>query len=454
MKKRKKTIVEENKTSLSKKIGKYAVIVVLYIALVSTLAFIMSTISLIVNADSINDTPDYQYMKTSYYNWDSITWRDTNRNNYVTGSNDTFSTEETWSDYYQISRDVETGGDVPTDLTGYTVSVPSGWNFNQGNEFDVEFSYLGNTYYFIMLGYVVETAPGDMFEIYYEGLGKLAFLVTQSIDSARDFINLKSSSAFTISFVGGTDVNNQNLIDFFVNNGATFTLTNSVSALATETEYYTIQRNLVYNSGLSTIDTFVFDSTLISDLKFESIVFEKDNFFLRVGDLNKVGSPQISASILNGGYDISFDIVGWVKKEDGTTQNISVNTDTREGVLGYQYLFPSKQELFGNVETITNDNMMYIESLRVLVEFPNNYVGNLSYRYGVDSLELNNIKYGGALNNWVNSSIGINMGDILLDNVNAFLQFEILPNFTLFNLFVLIVAIPLLIWILKLILGG
>lgn len=450
MKKRKKTIVEENKGSLSKKIGKYAVIVVLYIALVSTLAFIMSTISLIVNADSINDTPDYQYMKTSYYNWDNITWRDTNGNNYVTGSNDTFSTDETWSDYYQITRN-NVINDVPTSLLGYIINVPSNWTANSSyGLFNLIGSYetfgpisnsqFSNSFY----------GDSDNFGIGYMGIGGNFYASSNSLgflyDSSKTNTYNQISYPFRLYVTGGQDVANTDLIDWFVDVGAEFILI--------ETENYTIQRNLVYNSGLSTIDTFVYDSTLISDLKFESIVFEKDNFFLRVGDLNKVGSPQISASVLNGGYDISFDIVGLVKKQDGSTQNISVNTDTREGVLGYQYLFPSKQELFGNVETITNNDMMYIQSYRVVVEFSNSYVDNLSYRYGVDSLELNEINYGGAFNNWINSSIGLNMGDILLDNVNAFLQFEILPNFTLFNLFVLIVAIPLLIWILKLILGG
>lgn len=47
-----------------------------------------------------------------------------------------------------------------------------------------------------------------------------------------------------------------------------------------------------------------------------------------------------------------------------------------------------------------------------------------------------------------------NFGTILLEGANNFLSFQLLPNFTLFNILTILVTIPLLVWILKLFLGG
>lgn len=428
---------------MSKKIGKYAVIVVLYIALVSTLAFIIGTINLIVNADSINTEPNYEYMNVSHYNWDNIIWR-TSDDTIVTGSNDTRSTLESWSDYYFVEEEREE--ETPTNTfnvdrngTIYTFTIPTAY---EGLSFSSIISNEGGKWY-----------ADDGSGIYY------LYIVDGQVAITGSYVlRVPNGSTYATPsmtpIVGATYLTVVYSPDIYSPKDDNIMTLSNIIPLATETISYSIKRNITYNTDLSTLDTLVYDSTLVTDLKFTSIAFEKNNFFLKVGDLNKVGSPQISASVLNGGYNISFDISGYVKSNNGETRNISIVTDKREDVLGYQYLLPSKLELFGNVESIDNDSMMYIENIRVLVEFPNNYANELKYRYGVDSIEYNSLNYDNALSNWVNSSLGINMGDILLDNVNAFLQFEILPNFTLFNLFVLIVAIPLLIWILKLILGG
>lgn len=51
-------------------------------------------------------------------------------------------------------------------------------------------------------------------------------------------------------------------------------------------------------------------------------------------------------------------------------------------------------------------------------------------------------------------NLEFNMGQWLLDSISAFMSFELLPGFSLLTLFSLIVAIPLLLWILKMFVGG
>lgn len=401
-------------------------------------------VNCVVNADSVNDTPDYQYMKTSYYNWDNITWY-TEENTYVTGSNDTFSTETEFVDYYSIN--VNDSPSIPTDLSGYSITI--------SNAFDISSVY-GEI--FEIFGYVNDTDVGFFdyvtFDYSYSPLGGINFLNDLEFHLYTIGAYASDLTYYTFTFVDGVDTTNQILIQWLVDNGATFEKPQNTREILSSDYTFLIERNNVYNDSLSDVDLFVYDSVFNTDLIFNSIVFEKNNFFMKVVDLNSLNVPMISASVLTGGYDITFEVNGFVRDVNGDVRDLSIVTDTRIDVLGYQTLYPTFQELFGNVSSINNDCMMYISNIRVLVEFPNNYVNNLSYRYSVSSIESNNIKYGGAFNSWVNSSINANLGSSLVDNINTFLQIEILPGLSFFGILLLAVAVPLLIWILKIFFGG
>ena len=111
------------------------------------------------------------------------------------------------------------GANVPTDLTGYTISVPSGWSANSGyGDFDIYCSFNNDS---IKLSY---------FSIGYRGEfdGRNFSLIPNSNTicihtNYPPFDNLSNGNAFTVLFGEGQDSNDSDLIQWFVDNGATFT---------------------------------------------------------------------------------------------------------------------------------------------------------------------------------------------------------------------------------------
>lgn len=110
-----------------------------------------------------------------------------------------------------------------TDLTGYTVTVPSGWTANAGyGRFDVvgtayDTSELNPSPYFI-----------DGFNIGYTwgGDGDSFWVVSDSdviCDNNVLYFNIYFNDSFEITFTGGNDVTSPDLIQWFYDNNATFT---------------------------------------------------------------------------------------------------------------------------------------------------------------------------------------------------------------------------------------
>ena len=102
---------------------------------------------------------------------------------------------------------------IPTDLTGYTVTVPSGWSVtSRYGLFILSYEFNGIETYdgYLYLGYNIIPGDGPTGAPNYIYLGRS--LLTP-IDS------------FSVTFYNGQDVTNQDLIQWFVDNGATFTKT-------------------------------------------------------------------------------------------------------------------------------------------------------------------------------------------------------------------------------------
>lgn len=148
---------------------------------------------------------------------------------------------------------VETPTDVPTDLIGYTVTVPSGWSASSG--YGV----------FVLLG----TMNGDSnkfftrFCIGYSSsfdLSPEGGIVTTAINNfvstydasdlgGSSISNLENSSfSFVVSF--GSDSTNQLLIQWLVDNNATFTLTTNTQNLSTLSNVVTLSFNDFSNEEL------------------------------------------------------------------------------------------------------------------------------------------------------------------------------------------------------------
>lgn len=101
---------------------------------------------------------------------------------------------------------------VPTDLAGYKVTVPAGWTASAGyGQFLID-GESSNSGFFSSI-YIGCYFDGDRFT--FPGrANSVAFY------SSLEVFN--SSESFTITITGGTDATNQTLIQWFVDNNATF----------------------------------------------------------------------------------------------------------------------------------------------------------------------------------------------------------------------------------------
>ena len=107
------------------------------------------------------------------------------------------------------------GANVPTDLTGYTISVPSGWSANSGfGKFDIQSSVDSKEYTSIQIGYTFN--PGD-------GSFSNSNFVSFVHDYTEHNVTYQNHEALSFTISGGMHVTNQDLIQWFVDNGATFT---------------------------------------------------------------------------------------------------------------------------------------------------------------------------------------------------------------------------------------
>lgn len=377
------------------------------------------SINAIVNADSIYESSDYEDI--SHYNWDNIIWTDSQYNKYITGSNDTNSLVNNFSDSYVCDFD---SGLIGATWTGsYSTAVTINGYY--------DLIFISNNEMF----YGIE---------FYSAAAVILYRRDGGESPIYAFEEGWNESYRTIRIVGGSDVNNSTLIDWFNRYG-------SFSDGGNSNDFY-VSRDISLNSNLSNDNYKVFDCGVITDLYFTEIIFEKSDFFLKVGDLNSIISPMVYFTTIGGGYNISYDIEGYVNLKSGSFDYIRGVTTSKEDLLGWNYLLPSKTDLFGTTNTIDNDSLMYIKNIRVGVTL-RGYV-DFYYRYGVSDILTYEDNYGNAIEDWVNKTGVSSLGNSLLSSVNGFLAFEIVPGLTLMNILVLLVVVPLLIWILRLFLGG
>lgn len=407
--------------------------------------------NLFVNADSLLTTDNYS--KMSYFNWDSITIS-TDRggesstgyyptNSIVFGSNDT-NGQDIFNDFMMSSYDIESeDNEVPTDLTNYIVTVPSGWTASAGfGLFQLYFELNGFSYTEFNIG----------FDSVYQPTSDYIFCYNDN--SNREF-DLYNGESFSIHIDGGFGVTNPDLIQWFVDNNAQFLSLNSVSSYAIETIDYSIIRNVVKNETLSTTTHKCYDVELSSNVPIYQIIFEKNDFYIYSDDIRNGNIPYIFLTLLNQGYNISYTYdVSFLNNNNNLVSGY--REYNAENLLNYQPLIPNLNDLLIAEIDSEENNLFYVKNLKVFVSAPNLNTSftTWKYRYFVESESYFNEYYDGAKFTFANIESVSNLGDSLLQSVNAFMSFELVQGFSLMNILTLLVCIPLLVWILKMFLGG
>lgn len=207
---------------------------------------------------------------------------------------------------------------------------------------------------------------------------------------------------------------------------------------------------------------------------FDTIEWYKEDFFLLKRDCGTGNSqyglfPQISLEDVNGNnLIINYFVEARIHYiQNGELQDRQVNFSGQTQQTPYDFEIRFMPGDFG-LSNVTSDNtIIHFDYFKMTFGCPVNYA-RFSYGYtliapGGDTAT--DDLYGDITNTFLEQVASLSSGggpggtifDVgasMLTSVNSFFQFELLPGFSLFNILTIVLAIPLLIWILKLIMGG
>lgn len=468
---------------MSKKIGKYAVIVVLYIALVSTLAFIIGTINLIVNADSLEDNETGGVV---YQNGYAPTYMRfiNGTNGMICNSNDIFKYSFGDTDTYEyidfFSSQTEIDEEEPTPTNTFNVIVNGAWATGSDivltytlpsdlilgvSTFDDYFN--SNRYEWVGSGNFPNYLYLDGSYVCLDltlsfGVLTLSLRVANNIDSSLVSTSTIINSNFYCPYSAGGGVDDSGIdgpsasINYKQKDNNIMTLSNIIP-LATTINLFQIERNNVATQELNVRTHANVVSTIqngYSYNEFTDLYLYWDYPFVIQGNFN-----EQNLYYYNYSCDTDFEYLKTYSFKyfdtSGIVQEISL-TFTNSFASGGQFsIVPTINEIKAELgaDNVGDNDLFYISDLFVHITL-NDYTDALStFEWvGEREPEYENIRVNRPLQFYQVEDF--NIGDFLLSSVNSFLGFELIPGFSLLSLLALVIGIPLLIYILKLFLGG
>lgn len=217
---------------------------------------------------------------------------------------------------------------------------------------------------------------------------------------------------------------------------------------------FEISRTIDLNEQKSNDDLLYYDCT-INEIAGDVFIFEKNDFFMRLDDLSSDRLPIIK--FLQTNVNVSMEIDGYILDKNGNARELSLVRPNKSLTSNSAfYLYPNKYELFGNIdfdEVYSSNAIMYISNYRCLIEI-SSFPFTCNYHYSVQSVNDEELRYGTIFTDYVNAVSSSDIVGGVADNVNSFLQIEILPGLSFFGILLLAIAVPMLIWILKIFFGG
>lgn len=319
-----------------------------------------------------------------------------------------------------------------TDLTGYTVTVPSGWSASAGYG---SFSTLS---YYYPAGYGEESQ--------YIGL-----FVGYEFDPIDDYIpkinsilcipfldDISPASSFTITIIGGDDALNPALIQWFYDNNATFVNNN---APPVETGTFT-----VYDSFTELTQTYTFEiGQTIGD-------------WLN-SEYNTVGAEVVTGQILTMEDDVSFISFVTIESNQCYSTYKVLNTGPNDWVYPSYELIDGKRFVLEKGELVSYCYKQgWLDSFDTWYNSGYNSGYNTGYNEGYSEGESDG--YYNGLSMGESSALGQNLlGDILSAPIRALDGLVIIDTpsgFTIsvWNIFSALIGIALFIWFLKMFAGG
>lgn len=315
---------------------------------------------------------------------------------------------------------------APTDLTGYTVTIPSSWTATSG-------------YGQFLLEGVITTSNKTLNEVNFDsfnvGYSLSGFsLVPLSNSFVCQFTSVDNSESFTLNIIGGADASNSSLLEFLVDNNATF-VNNNVPDDPDEPEepttvtvpagLYYLQNT--YNDLRGTINfsvPFISKSTYFNAITFAGIDNEQYVSINYAGD-------NILPNVYNG-------VDGWSFAEYSV---IYVQSDIE--------LSEAEYTLFESAFVSFVDN----PELDILFQAGQENGHSSGYSQGFNAGRTEG--YNDGFNDGRADALGDNfMGDFFGGVVRALDALKLFGDVSMLNIIEGILGIMLALWVLKLIAGG
>lgn len=312
-----------------------------------------------------------------------------------------------------VSASADDRAAAPTNLSGYTVTVPAGWSCPDGYGF---FNLNGTIYGFGFTSIGVGYSGGD-FEMgdYIEFMGEGGYY--RSFNPSDDLI-------FNVE--DGYDVTNIDLIEWAVDNNATFV--SSTPPVTTVT----------FDAGLYSLDSLWYNTTISTQLdgmNFKNLDGEE---FIAL----TVQNNQLIADDLNGEMRI-------IATYDGSTVTWLDNS--------FRYIYYLNDEQIPSSLADSLPSLIDYHSDITLSQFEI-YLGD-SYYYGVtDGFD---VGYDTGYHEGYEEGVGISpsegdtfLGNIVANILDALDQFTIVGSFSYLDLIKVLIAAFVLLFFLKLLAGG
>lgn len=304
-------------------------------------------------------------------------------------------------------------------LQGATVSVPSNWTATAGyGRFDVGVIVNGNDFSKIAdrefdIGYAFDPINLRIFS--------QANTITFGVSAFFDF---NSSTALTIQFINGDDLTNSLLINWLVSNNATIV----GGIYDTPDPTYTISGQYQFNEEI----TWLYDTSEQEGILYLPFyVYNLDNS-TRVNYDYMLNQNREDLGINYFLYANETDSGTFIGEYAGRfTTSTTINMFGDERII-YFYTADVSEGLY----TWLNENGRFINDSTLDPNNPDN----------PDS--------GNNPNNPNNPDFGTDTVRQIINQVNAFLGIQILPGLSFRDILLICIALPLLMYILKVFLGG
>lgn len=313
-----------------------------------------------------------------------------------------------------LSVGAEPRATTPTDLTGYTVTVPSGWGCISG-------------YGSFEITHTIPDYVGEATEFYigYRWSDGLEQRENRCV-SMQSLVNYTPSNSITLVVTGGSDSSNSTLISWLVDNNATFS-NGSTPEPDPDPELFPIAGGFyaydIKPSQMPSVDSSLEGSTLVYPVPSGSKLFLTEAYNVNRGTEIPIQGLVIQFANIVDSNNYHIKVGVWYTDDIGFTPENVFTIVCTQGVFTKVNRFSFSRVYFSDSVSFDEWGYQFFNAVFVPSDQP------------VPNFDGSPIAY-------------------IISSINDALRVDIFGTFSIMDVVTVFVSISLLIWILKMLAGG